>query len=85
MDIEMGARLTAIEILIANLIAERLRGTPDPVEASGHALKSILDQITALPLFGPDAGMHSVIRSQIGDAVGSAIRMALERALLGRP
>ena len=79
MDIETGARLTALEILIANLIAERLRGTPDPMEASGRVLKQIRDQITALPLSGPDAGMHSVIRSQIGDAVGSVMRMALTR------
>lgn len=81
MDIEAGARLTALEILVANLIAERLRGTPDPVEASGQALKRILDQIATLPLSGPDAGMHSVIRAQIGNAAGAMMRMALERAV----
>ena len=82
MDVELGARLTAIEILLANLIAERLRATPDPTEASGQALKRILEQINALPLAGPDAGMHAAsLRSQIGDAAASVMRMALERAL----
>ena len=81
MDVELGARLTALEILLANLIAERLRATPDPTEASGQALKRILEQINALPLAGPDAGMHVALRSQIGDAAASVMRMALERAL----
>ena len=60
MDVEVGARLTALEILLGNLIAERLRATPDPREASGQALKQILEQINALPLAGRDAGMHAV-------------------------
>jgi hypothetical protein len=81
MDMEISARLFAIEILIANLIAERLRGTPDSAEVSGRALKMILDQIAELPLSGPDEGMHSVIRSQIGDATASVMKMALERAV----
>ena len=80
MEIETTARLFALEILIANLIAERLRGTQDPAEASGRALKMILDQIAALPLSGPDTGMHSVIRSRIGDAAMSIMRMAVARA-----
>jgi hypothetical protein len=80
MDTETSARIFALEILIANLIAERLRGTPDPVEASGQALKMILDQIAALPLSGPDAGMHNVIRTQIGDAAAAVMTMAIERA-----
>lgn len=58
---------------MASLIAERWRGTQDPVEASGQALKMILDQIAALPLFSPDAGMH-------GDAAASVMKMAFERA-----
>lgn len=81
MDIETGARLSALEILLANLIAERLRATADPSEASGQALKRILGQIIALPLSGPDAGMHGAIRSQIGDAAASVMKMALARAL----
>ena len=81
MDIETGARLTALELLMANLIGERLRATPDPTEASGQALKRILEQINALPLAGPDAGMRAALRSQIGDATATVMRMALERTL----
>jgi hypothetical protein len=81
MDTEISARLFALEILIANLIAERLRSTPDPKEASGQSLKKILEQISAIPLSGPDAGMHSIIRSEIGDAVVAVMRMAVDRAL----
>jgi hypothetical protein len=80
MEIDDSARLFALEILIANLIAERLRDTQDPVEASGKALEMILGQIAALPLSGPDAGMHNIIRTRIGDAAAAVMKMALERA-----
>jgi hypothetical protein len=79
MEIETSARLFALEILMANLIAERPRTAADPVEASGKALKMILDQIAALPLSGPDAGMHNVIRTQIGEAAAAVMKMALDR------
>jgi hypothetical protein len=80
MDVETSSRLFALELLIANLIGERLRNAPDPPEASGQALKRLLTQIDQLPLEGPDGSMHANLRSQSGDAVASVMRMAMDRA-----
>jgi hypothetical protein len=37
-------------LLVANLIAEQLRTTPEPVNAAAGALRMLLGQVEALPL-----------------------------------
>jgi hypothetical protein len=79
MDLTETARIAALELLVANLIAEQLRTTPEPVDAAAGALRMLLGQVEALPLTEPP-DQQAMLRSRIGDALGDVMKMALRAA-----
>jgi hypothetical protein len=79
LDLTDAARVAALELLVANLIAEQLRTTPEPVDAAAGVLRMMLGQIEALPLAEP-ADQQAMLRSRIGDTLGDVLKMALRAA-----
>ncbi len=77
MDTEIAARVTALELLVANLIAERLRTTAEPGEMAALALQRILGQVNRMGISGPPA-ITSTFSTAVGDAAGRVMEMAVK-------
>ncbi len=79
MDLDAQARLHAIELLVAQLIAESFRHREDRAEAAGKALQHLLPIIGKLPL--PDANLdeEATLRVRIQDAASRILKAAMTR------
>ncbi|MDB5408788.1 MAG: hypothetical protein JWL84_3700 [Rhodospirillales bacterium] len=79
MDDEICARLYAVEILLAELIADKARAMPDPQESAAAALWILQPVISDLPLQEPNLDAEARMRQRIEEALGEVLRMAAAR------
>jgi hypothetical protein len=79
MENELRARLYAIEILLAELLADKARATPDPTEAIAAASWVLQPIISDLPLKEANLDAEAKMRQGIEDAVGEIMRIVAAR------
>jgi hypothetical protein len=76
---DLRARLYAVEILLAELLADKARATPDPAEAIAAASWIVQPVISDLPLQEPNLDAEAKMRQGIEGAVGEIMKMVVAR------
>jgi hypothetical protein len=78
-DNDIRARLYAVEILLAEMIADRVRGTPHPQEIAVATLQVLQPAIEGFPLGEQTLDAEARMRQSIADAIADLLRLAISR------
>ena len=80
MDFRLEARLQAIEYLLCNPYAQRLRAQPDQIAAQKQRNQELLDRLGQFTVPGVDAVQSDVAAAELRDAVERLLDMILGMA-----